>query len=209
MAMGWHIHVIDPDVRRRAQIAFDLAQRHLHAEIYESPEEFASRLPEEGAVLLFDEPPTSAVREFRRLLESADSLLPMAVYSGEPSPQGIVNAILDGALDYLQWPFDPELLQGAIARMSREGERRAKLHRRARHAKSAIRDLSGRELEVLKRMVAGHTNKEIAALLEISPRTVEIHRGNMMRKLNARSPSDAVRLAMIAGIDAESERLAA
>jgi len=62
---------------------------------------------------------------------------------------------------------------------------------------------------VLKRMVAGHTNKEIAALLEISPRTVEIHRGNMMRKLNARSPSDAVRLAMIAGIDAESERLAA
>ena len=67
------------------------------------------------------------------------------------------------------------------------------------------------DLDDSELMVEGDSNKEIGRRLGISPRTVEIHRGNMMRKLNARSPSDAVRLAMYAGLDAtkDDERLAA
>ena len=127
------------------------------------------------------------------------------MYSDEPSPEKIVNAMLEGALDYLQFPFEPKLLDTAVARLSSEGERRAEQDRRRAHAKAAVEELSARELEVLASMVQGNSNKEIAQELGISPRTVEIHRGNMMRKLRARSTSDAIRLAVYAGLDEVQE----
>jgi two-component system response regulator FixJ len=68
-----------------------------------------------------------------------------------------------------------------------------------------IDELSPREMDVLNSLVSGNANKQTAQELGISPRTVEIHRGNMMRKLNARSPSDAVRLALYAGLDEPSD----
>jgi FixJ family two-component response regulator len=206
-----HIHVIDPDSRRRARIAFELAHRNLHAEIYENLKEFASRIPDDGAIFVADEPGCCNPGDLRTILDRLGSPLPVAVYAAEPSAQRIVDAMLQGALDYLQWPFDPKLLETAIARLSCEGERRAFRAQRGASAKAAIDHLSVREHEVLELMVEGDSNKEIGRRLGISPRTVEIHRGNMMRKLNARSPSDAVRLAMYAGLDAakEDERLAA
>jgi FixJ family two-component response regulator len=211
MAGHWHIHVIDPDFRRRARITFELAHRNLHAEIYEDLDEFASRIPDAGAIFVADEAGRCAAGEVTAKLDSLGRALPVAAYSAEPSPQRIVDAMLGGALDYLRWPFDPSLLEAALARLSDEGQRRARLARRGASAKAAIEHLSAREHEVLELMIEGDSNKEIGRRLGISPRTVEIHRGNMMRKLNARSPSDAVRLAMYAGLDAptEEERLAA
>jgi DNA-binding CsgD family transcriptional regulator len=76
-------------------------------------------------------------------------------------------------------------------------------------AKAAVDHLSEREFEVLELMIEGNSNKEIGRELSISPRTVEIHRANMMRKLNARTPSDAVRLAMLAGVDRDDGQLIA
>jgi FixJ family two-component response regulator len=211
MASHRHIHVIDPDFRRRARITYELAHRNLHAEIYEDLEEFASRLPEGGAIFVADEPGRCCVGDVQAMLDARGRALPVAAYSAEPSPQRIVDAMLGGALDYLRWPFDPALLETALVRLAEEGERRAQLARRGASAKAAIEHLSMREHEVLELMIEGDSNKEIGRRLGISPRTVEIHRGNMMRKLNARSPSDAVRLAMYAGLDAvrEDERLAA
>ena len=211
MAIDSHIHVIDPDSRRRARIAFELAHRNLHAEIYENLAEFGSRIPDEGAIFIADEPGSCTPGELRTMLDQLGSSLPVAAYAAEPAPQRIVDAMLQGSLDYLRWPFDPRLLERAMERLSCEGERRASRAQRGASAKAAIDHLSTREHEVLELMVEGDSNKEIGRRLGISPRTVEIHRGNMMRKLNARSTSDAVRLAMYAGLDAatEGERLAA
>lgn len=210
MVIHWHIHVIDPDSRRRARIAFELAHRDLHAEIYESLAEFGSRIPDEGAIFVADEP-GCCPSELKAMLDRLGSSLPVAAYAADPVPQRIVDAMLHGALDYLRWPFDPKLLQTAMTRLAGEGERRASRAQRGASARAAIDHLSGREHEVLELMVEGDSNKEIGRRLGISPRTVEIHRGNMMRKLNARSTSDAVRLAMYAGLDAapEGQRLAA
>ena len=198
-----HIHVIDPDFRRRARISHELMRRDFHAEIYEDLEEFGSRIPDEGTVLAIDDPARCDARGLMELLEGTGRRLPVAMYSDEPSPEKIVNAMLEGALDYLQFPFEPKLLDTAVARLSSEGERRAEQDRRRAHAKAAVEELSARELEVLASMVQGNSNKEIAQALGISPRTVEIHRGNMMRKLSARSTSDAIRLAVYAGLDEE------
>ena len=198
-----HIHVIDPDFRRRARISHELMRRDFHAEIYEDLEEFGSRIPDEGTVLAIDDPARCDARGLMELLEGTGRRLPVAMYSDEPSPEKIVNAMLEGAMDYLQFPFEAKLLDSAVARLSSEGERRAEQDRRRAHAKAAVEELSARELEVLASMVQGNSNKEIAQALGISPRTVEIHRGNMMRKLSARSTSDAIRLAVYAGLDEE------
>ena len=200
-----HIHVIDPDFRRRARISHELMRRDFHAEIYEDLEEFGSRIPDEGTVLAIDDPARCDARGLMELLEGTGRRLPVAMYSDEPSPEKIVNAMLEGALDYLQFPFEPKLLDTAVARLSSDGERRAEQDRRRAHAKAAVEELSARELEVLASMVQGNSNKEIAQELGISPRTVEIHRGNMMRKLRARSTSDAIRLAVYAGLDEVQE----
>ena len=200
-----HIHVIDPDFRRRARISHELMRRDFHAEIYEDLEEFGSRIPDEGTVLAIDDPARCDARGLMELLEGTGRRLPVAMYSDEPSPEKIVNAMLEGALDYLQFPFEPKLLDTAVARLSSEGERRAEQDRRRAHAKAAVEELSARELEVLASMVQGNSNKEIAQELGISPRTVEIHRGTMMRKLRARSTSDAIRLAVYAGLDEVQE----
>jgi two-component system response regulator FixJ len=123
------------------------------------------------------------------------------MYSDAPSPEKIVKAMIDGVLDYLQWPFDPVLLDRAVERLQVEGERRAEQDRRQLQARSLVEELSPREREVLISIVQGRANKETARELGISARTVEIHRGNMMRKLRAKSTSDAVRMALYAGLD--------
>ena len=73
--------------------------------------------------------------------------------------------------------------------------------RRDAKAQKLIRLLTGREMDVLKCLVSGASNNEIASRLGISPRTVEVHRANMMRRLNARSVADAVRIGLYAGLD--------
>jgi RNA polymerase sigma factor (sigma-70 family) len=206
MATRPHFHVIDPDFRRRAHISHELMSRKVHAEIYEHLEEFASRVPEEGAVFAIDDPALCDARALTEVLEGTGRRLPVALYSDEPSPDRIVDAMLAGALDYLQYPFEAKLLDKAVARLSAEGERRAEQDSRRSEAKAAVEELSARELQVLVSMVQGNSNKEIAQALGISPRTVEIHRGNMMRKLRARSTSDAIRLAVYAGLDEAVER---
>lgn len=205
MSRRSHIHVIDSDVRRRAQIARELLSRNLHAEIYENLDEFGSSLPEEGAILIADCSATCNPEALGALLETAKKPLPFAGYSDDPAPERIVAAMHQGAIDYLRWPFDAALLEAAVQRLSTSGDRRAREHRRQAAARGAIEALSERELEVLALMTLGDSNKEIGRKLEISPRTVEIHRGNMMRKLHARSQSDAVRVAMLAGIDAGAD----
>lgn len=205
MVMRPHIHVIDPDFRRRAHISHALMSRNVHAEIYEHLEEFGSRVPEEGAVFAIDDPAHCDARALIEILEGSGRRLPVAMYSDQPSPDKVVDAMLAGALDYLQFPFEDRLLDKAVERLSHEGERRAEKDGRRAEAKAAVEELSARELQVLAAMVQGNSNKEIAQTLGISPRTVEIHRGNMMRKLNARSTSDAIRLAVYAGLDEAGE----
>ena len=80
MASHGHIHVIDPDFRRRARITFELAQRNLHAEIYEDLEEFGSRIPDGGAIFIADEAGRCNARDVRAMLDRLGRPLPVAVY---------------------------------------------------------------------------------------------------------------------------------
>jgi FixJ family two-component response regulator len=201
-----HIHVIDVDFRRRAQISNALVSRNLHTEIYEDPSEFLDNLPGQGSVLINEEPDRDNLESFFGLVRQQGRFFPISVYSHAPAPQRIVRAIRNGAIDYLQWPFEPQLFDLTLRRLIEEGDRHSKLERERGRAKAKIALLTRRETDVLVSLLAGNSNKEVAEELTISPRTVEIYRKNMMFKLNARSASEAARIAIYAGLwDAQEE----
>lgn len=129
--------------------------------------------------------------------------MPIAMYSSEPDLAKVVEAMLSGALDYLEWPFEPADLETAIGRIAKRSAQAARLERKRAAAQKLVADLSRREREVLIRLADGKANRAMAEDLGISPRTVEIHRSNMMKKLNAGTSADAVRVALYAGLDQE------
>ena len=109
--------------------------------------------------------------------------------------------MLAGATGFLRWPFDDREFIDTLNRMSNEGELRVRRERMLFEAKTQVESLSRRERQVLTALIGGLSNKQIGEALEISPRTVEIHRSHMMTKLKARSVADAVRMALYAGLD--------
>ena len=112
-------------------------------------------------------------------------------------------ALKAGAFDFIEKPFDGEvLLQTIRAATQRSAERRTKAEREARFARDLER-LTAREREVLGHVLAGRHNREIAVLLDISPRTIEVYKARIMDKLNVDRLPDLVRLALEMGLGRE------
>jgi two-component system, LuxR family, response regulator FixJ len=199
MGQRLHVHVVDSDSARRAAIARELYGRSIHVEIYEDLDELIRRAPTQGPVLVHADQPLDEIQLLATMRKRAD-YLPVAFYSADPSPQKIVQAMLSGAIDYMQWPGTPETLRNSVLRAARVGEEKARIEERKSADRQRVGALTQREREVLVRVAEGDSNKEIAKQLGISPRTVEIHRGNMMLRLNARSAADAVRIGLYAGL---------
>lgn len=195
-----HVHVIDLDFRRRAQIARDLMSRDFHTEIYEEPAEFLHRLPTAGAVLINEQSDRGTLSDFFGEVRQAGRFFPTTVYSDAPSTEQIVRAMHHGAIDYLHWPFDAHTLDKCLSRLFEEGERRLKSEWEKSEARTKVERLTDRERDVLVSLLRGNSNKGVAMELGISPRTVEIYRKNMMEKLGARSPSEAARIGIYAGL---------
>jgi two-component system, LuxR family, response regulator FixJ len=126
--------------------------------------------------------------------------LPVIVITGHGDVPLAVRAMKAGAVDFIEKPFDEELILASVKRalaMSGQSRSQASL---ARSAEQHIAELTSRERQVLEQLVVGRSNKIIAHELDISPRTVEIHRAHLMEKMQARSLSDLVRMALAAGI---------
>lgn len=196
-----YIHIIDKDIRRRAAISRTVLDLQSHAEIYENYTEFSERHVEEGLVLVAH----ADSRILLKMLSDGKIQLPVIIYSEAPSTSQVVDAVQSGALDFLEWPANRERLRLVIKRAEVDGEQKMAQLRKRAAAKEMVGSLSPRELDVLMGVLDGGSNKSIGTTLGISPRTVEIHRGNVMRKLKARSSGDAVRIALYAGLDSEYE----
>ena len=192
------VHVIDPDVRRRARVSRELNTYSLHVEIYEDIQEFLQIAPAEGLVLAAD---GSEGQRIGEILRTSSIHLPVVGYAEDPSTGEVVEAMLAGATGFLRWPFDDREFIDTLNRMSNEGELRVRRELFLFEAKTQVESLSRRERQVLTALIGGLSNKQIGEALEISPRTVEIHRSHMMTKLKARSVADAVRMALYAGLD--------
>lgn len=178
-------------------MVFDLGH---HAEVYADIAELVERPPRDGILLLRDEPTYFGLHEVIRSLADHDVGLPVLAMDTSPETGRVVDAIKAGALDYLSLPIDANYLSRVLDNIAAEAEAYAAARQRMIEARSRISTLSNREREVLDWLSRGSSNKAIARELAISPRTVEIHRANMMTKLGANHPADAVRLQLEAGL---------
>ena len=198
-----HIILVDEDLRRRAMISHYLSGHGVHVEPFETVSELSGHWPRQGLILVHDAGDTIPALT-QRLVQSGN-WLPVVAFGEQPPPRRIVEAILGGAIDYLAWPFDDGELTTTLDSAEQRAENVGHTRLREAVARSRIERLTPREREVLTGMAAGHSNRSIAEHLSISPRTVEIHRANMLTKIGATHTSDAIRIAIEAALIREAE----
>lgn len=174
-----------------ARSAFALGH---HAEVYADLAELTDHMPETGVLVVRDDPTTGGVSAVLNQLADHGRWLPLIATDVTPSAQRIVAAMKAGALDYLPLPLEARRFAASLAQVISEIAHHGDARRRMIEARSRIANLSNREREVLHWLAEGSSNKTIARELDISPRTVEIHRANMMTKLGAKHAAEAVRV---------------
>jgi two-component system, LuxR family, response regulator FixJ len=189
--------VVDPDATRRNSVARFFYDNFRHVEPYESFEELRAFWPDAGIVMLHDD--DDALRAMFDLMLERGCWLPVIAYADDPEPSRIVDVILMGAMDYLRWPTTNAELTRRLGLLATRKKSFAELRRRASHSQKLVENLTQREREVLFGISRGASNKSIAKELQISPRTIEIHRANMMGKLGVSHVGEAVSIALYAG----------
>jgi two-component system response regulator FixJ len=193
------VHVIDDDVAVRQSLAFLLSTAGYAVRVHESAVAFLKALPDvqAGCVVTDIRMPGMDGLELQRQLRSLKVGLPVIVITGHGDIALAVQAMKAGAVDFIEKPFDDDVLLGAIGsaldRHVHAAEREARMAEVGRRAQS----LSERERDVLAGLVAGKPNKIIAHELGISSRTVEVYRANVMTKMRADSLSELVRMAIL------------
>lgn len=190
------LHIVGGESRARAeqaQIAFALGH---HAEVYADLAELLERPPCDGIVLAADLERAGAAKQLIDQMGGQGFWLPVVFTAHAPLIERVVEAIKAGAIDYVGLPLEMGRFARRLDSILSEAGEHVEKRRREIEARHAVGLLSRREREVLELLSAGCSNKEIARSLAISPRTVEIHRGNMMAKLGAGHAADAVRMWM-------------
>ena len=192
------VHVIDDDVDVRQSLAFLLSTAGLAVRVYESAAAFLEHLPGVGGCVVTDvRMPEINGLELQRRLKSLNITLPVIVITGHGDIALAVEAMKAGAVDFIEKPFDDEMLltaiRSALARHAKDARRESQMA----EIRGRLKSLTDRERDVLGGLVGGKPNKIIAYELGISARTVEIYRANVMTKMQADSLSELVRMALL------------
>lgn len=196
------VHIVALSSIERAEQARTCYGLGFHAEIYSNYEELLAARPIRGLVVAEDVPDRGGIGALISGMTASGFWLPVIATAAVADPGRVVEAVRSGALDYLPTPLHPDRLLAALENALAEARDIGGAQRQAVHARAKLATLTAREIEVLDLLVAGSSNKMIARELQISPRTVEIHRANMMNKLDASHAADAVRLRLEAAMGA-------
>jgi len=203
MPDGQTLYVVDDDEEVRESAALLLEAAGYEVATFASGIEFLDRLdPAQPACILLDiHMPGMDGLEVQRQLNDRGVTLPVIVLTGQADIAIAVQAMKNGAFEFLEKPYPNDALLASVAagfaRLGAATEDRAA----ADDARARIAKLTKREMEVMRGLLAGLPNKLIAYELDISGRTVEVYRGNVMTKLAAHSLSAAVRTALAAGVE--------
>lgn len=201
------VHLIDDEEALRRSASFLLKTSGYNVTTWASGVAFLkeARHIEQGCALLDVRMPEMDGLEVQSAMAERGIAMPVVILTGHADVGMAVTAMKAGAIDFLEKPFEKAALLEAVARAFDRIDDGAGEAERAREAAVRIASLTGREQDVLRGLAQGLPNKTIAYDLDISARTVEVHRANMMTKLNVRSLSEALRLAFAAGLGADPE----
>ena len=192
-----HVFIVDDDESVRDAIGMLLDSVDVSYDAYPSADEFlaAYSAAMNGCLVLDIRMPGMSGLELQEHLAAEGVALPVIVVSGYGDVPTAVRVMKQGAVDFIEKPFsDQAMLDRIQASIEHDLEtRRAEAERAC--ARSNRDRLTRREAEVMDLVIAGKSNKEIARDLAISPKTVEVHRANVMKKMQADSLADLVRLA--------------
>jgi len=197
------VHIVDDEDAIRRSASFMLRTSGFDTRTYQSGVEFLKDVKhaDAGCILLDVRMPVVDGLEVQRELNDRGIGLPVIVLTGHGDISIAVQAMKAGAIDFLEKPFEKAQLLVALDAGFAKLERREDAAVSAHDAEVRIAALTAREQDVLRGLARGHPNKTIAYDLGISPRTVEVHRANLMTKLEVRSLSEALRVAFAAGIE--------
>jgi two-component system, LuxR family, response regulator FixJ len=190
------VYVVDDDPAVRDSLSFLIGGVGLECVVFPSAEAFlAGRDPERPGCLVVDvRMPGMSGLDLQRTLNARGSDLGVVFITGHGDIPMAVRAIRDGAVEFLEKPFNDQVLLDRVNEAIRRGVEAARHRRRRTDLESRLERLTPRERDVLDLVVAGKPNKIIAAELDISVKTVEVHRHNVMEKTGVRSAVELLRL---------------
>jgi two-component system, LuxR family, response regulator FixJ len=201
------VHVIDDEETVRRSIAFLLKTSGYTVALWDSGVTFLreARHAEPGVALLDVRMPDMDGLDVQDQMARQGTTMPVIVLTGHGDISQAVRAMRAGAIDFLEKPFDREKLLQALNTAFRQLRDAAARSAMTSDAQSRIAALTLREREVLAGLACGFPNKTIAYDLGISPRTVEVHRANLMTKLKVGNFADALRIAFAAGLGQDGD----
>jgi two-component system response regulator FixJ len=196
------IYIVDDDEAVRESLQLLLEASGYTVRTYASAPAFleAAAGLDFGCLIVDLQMPEMDGLELQRRLAERGIALPVVVVTAHGDVATAVRAMRAGAIDFVEKPFTTEAIKASIALGLATAPQPSNADRTRLAVQERLKILSPREREVLEGMVAGHPNKVIAYRLSLSPRTVEIHRARVMDKMQARSLSELVRLALTAGV---------
>jgi len=202
MAHRGKVFVIDDDEAMRDSLEFLLGSANFDVTLFESAQHFLDALPgvEFGCVVSDVRMPGIDGIELLKRLKANRSTIPVLIMTGHGDVPLAVEAMKLGAVDFLEKPFEDDRLIGMIDIALKQALSGVRSEAVTVEIAARIAGLSPRERQVMEGLIAGLSNKLIAREYDISPRTIEVYRANVMTKMQAGSLSELVRLAMRAGV---------
>ncbi len=195
------VHIVDDEDAVRKSLAFMLTINGFAVRVHESATTFAQFAPgARDAVLVTDlRMPDMTGVDLIRILSKLPNRIPSLVVTGHGDVPMAVEAMKAGAIDFIEKPFEDTVIIEAIRRAAEQLHAQTVTTDSVVDVRDRLATLSDRERQVLSAVVAGLPNKSIAYDLDISPRTVEVHRSNVMAKMKAKSLPELVRMVLAAG----------
>ena len=196
------VFVVDDDAAVRRALERLIKSVGLAVETFASAQDFLQRDPPDGPACVVTDVrmPGLSGLDLQKELADADLSMPIVFMTGHGTVPMSVRAMKAGAIDFLQKPVDEQVLLDAIHQALEKGSREQQALAEQAEIQERIELLTAREREVFEHVVSGKLNKQIAAELGASEKTIKVHRGRVMQKMQADSLADLVRMAERVGV---------
>jgi RNA polymerase sigma factor (sigma-70 family) len=194
------VYVVDDDQAMRESLQWLIESVAMRVRTFASANEFLQAYREDwsGCLLLDVRMPGMSGLELQACLAQGDIRLPVIVITGHGDVSMAVRAMKAGAVDFIEKPFNDDALLDSLRNALKNDERARKLRVQRAEIQARMQELTPREREVMAMVTEGRSNREIAAGLSVSAKTVEVHRARVMDKMQADSLAELVRMVILA-----------